>query len=146
MDKERNQFSYTLMGYALIGVALAALGGGIMLVARWMAANHMSQDEVAKWWAWMVCTPLVFYAVIRKHPRASRDRIFWRALAALFLVHLACFAAIFRAVAHWRVVWTPMTMPLEIALIITILGWTKDHFGGHSASRKRATRHASESD
>jgi hypothetical protein len=145
MKGSRDQVLYTALGYValagIIVVVAVVLGEIVTSVAYWMPSRQLSEGDFARWFTWIVCTPALFWWIIKWFPRPSRDRVFWPALAGLFVVHVACFIEIFRRVEHWRIVWTPMLMTVEVACIFVVLEWATTRFGKHRRSKPVATHH-----
>lgn len=66
-------------------------------------------------------TAVLAYGVLRAHrPDWSRPT-FWLTLAVLFSIHFAVYAAAFRAIAEWRVVWFAPLFVVEYTVFLAAL-------------------------
>jgi len=135
MVRKRSPLIYTLMGYALLCATIMAIAVALSFGFSLIPLYPISEDQFARWWTWAACTPALFWFVINKRPRASRNGIFWRTLAGLLVAHIVCFAWVFHAVGRWRMAWTPMTVPVEAYLMFVVLDWTRRHLGERHESR-----------
>jgi len=143
MRRGRDHPQHVVLKYILLTVFILTTG----LALAWIAINvlprtsfyRVSDDDFAKWFGLVVCTPVLFGLVIQWNGRLWRNRIFWNTLAILFVAHIVLFVVAFRIVVHWRVIWTSLAISPEAALISATVDWAAVRFGRHHNSKRMAT-------
>jgi len=120
VSKPRYQFVYTLIGYLLIGLALAVVGAVLAIGGRWAVARHFTAQQVMTWFGVAGNTAAIFAIVIKIYRPCWRRKVFWEATRLLFL-HTAGFWLVLHKVQEFRMAWFLLISAAEMPLFIIAL-------------------------
>ena len=121
VSKPRYQFVYTLMGYLLIGLALAVIGAVLAIGGRWAVVHHFTAQQVMTWFGVAGNTVAIFGIVIKIYRPCWRRRVFWEATASLLFLHTAGFWLVLHNVQEFRIAWFLLISAAEMPLFIIAL-------------------------
>jgi hypothetical protein len=102
------------------------IAGGILLGIVLLKYSDAGWAIYLRWLALVFYTLIVFGAAVSEFRPSWKRIAFWLCVCALFLVHIAAYILVLRAVAEWRNIWF---LPLSIAecpvlvLVLHLLGY-----------------------